>query len=102
MAKPKVTAFPRRWHEDFAATGTKEAIRLSRGDYGCGKQGLDRLVEANRNLAQARVHLSSIGPHSAKRAGRTTRLWRMVGKAEDQVEEASRRFMRCVVNKRRC
>lgn len=90
--------FPRKWHEDFAITSTKEAVRLSRHDYGCGKQALDNIIEANRNVAAARTHLISMGPHSSKR---TMRLWRMIGKAEKQVEESGLRFLRCTVNRRR-
>lgn len=101
MAKPVNTKFPRKWHEDFAATSTKEAVRLSRGDYGCNKEAMDRLIEANRSIAQARTHLVSIGLHSNKRPGRTARLWSAIGKAERQVDQAGANFLRCVINKRR-
>lgn len=96
-AKKPMIKFPRKWHEDFARTGTREAMRLIRRDYGCGAQALDKLVEANRNVAQARTHLISIGPHSSKR---TMRLWKMVGNAETKLDAAEKRFMRCTVNKK--
>lgn len=96
-AKKPMVKFPRKWHEEFARTGTKEAMRLIRPDYGCGAQALNKLVEANRMVAQARTHLISIGPHSSKR---TMRLWRMVGNAETKLDAAGKRFVRCTINKR--
>ena len=101
MAKKPITKLPRAWIEDFVRTETKEAMRLARHDFGCGKQALDNLVEGNRNIAMARVHLSGIGPHSPRKGGRRRHLWASIAKAEKQLDKASDRFMRCTINKRK-
>lgn len=100
MAKPKFTTYPRKWHEDFARTSALNARRRLIYTRSCDPQAVDALVEANRDIAQARVHLSSIGIHSPKgHSNRTRRLWELVSKVDKQVSEADKRVRRCLIRK---
>ena len=101
MAKKPLTKLPRAWIEDFVHSETKEAFLMARNDFGCGKQAFDNLVNGNRHIAMARVHLSGIGPHSKTKGGRGRQMWRRIAKAETALDNAGDRFMRCVINKRK-
>jgi hypothetical protein len=96
----KFTRYPRQWHEDFARTSALEAKRLISRANACDDYSLQALIDANRNIAQARVHLSSIGVQSGSAPNRTQKLWRMVTKIDRAVSAADKRVMkRCKILK---
>lgn len=61
---------------------------------GCSRYGLRNVIEANRDVAQARTHLASIGPREGRR---TLRLWSQVGKIDKRVKAANDGLMKCIV-----
>lgn len=82
-------------HEDAVARVIRKwgnaAIISGRG---CSRYGLKNIIEANRDVAQARTHLASIGPREGRR---TKRLWSQIGKIDKRVKTASDSLMKCIV-----
>ncbi len=67
--------------------------RLHPGPGQCGRSTAARIIKANRDVAQARTHLVSIGPKDSKR---TTRLWKQLSKIEKRLAAANKYLAMCV------
>lgn len=74
----------RRYHETRAIECANDATRRLRG------YGPAGIIQANRLIAQARTHLTSIGPNDGKR---TRQLWAMVCRADRAVARATEQML---------
>jgi hypothetical protein len=68
-------------------------MRYHPGPGQCGRSSTAQIIKANRAVAQARVHLASIGPAEGKR---TKQLWRQVGVLEKKLAVANKYLAMCV------
>ena len=84
----------RKYHEEFAVDAVKTAKRELPYTYECSSQAVYATIRANKDIARARAHLSSIGQREGKR---TRKLWGAVGKVERQVEQAANRIAKCLL-----
>lgn len=96
--KPKVTKYPRAWHEEFAMSNAKSALKDARMVTGCDPQSVYNLVRAERAVAQARVHVFTIGG-SERMSRRTRRIASLVQRADRATDEATNKIARCMIKK---
>ena len=76
---------PRKFHEASAADTLRRALHATeRGTQPCD---VKRFVAASRLVAQARVHINSIGPKDSRR---TRKLWGVVGRLEKRLNSIER------------
>jgi hypothetical protein len=59
----------------------------------CSPSTAYSVIRANRDIAQARVHLSAIGPMEGRR---TSRLWAALQKVQRRVDEAGNYVAKCM------
>jgi hypothetical protein len=78
--------------EEEALRRIRLADNAARRVSGCDTHSLWAVVSAARNVAQARVFLTSIGFHESDR---TRNLWRAVGLADKRADAAIERVERC-------
>lgn len=94
----------REYHEQFAIEAIQAASHETRferagvklkhpGAGQCSPSTAYVVIRANRDIANARVHLSAIGPMESQR---TRRLWAQLAKVERKVEQASNYVARCM------
>jgi hypothetical protein len=94
----------REYHEQFAIEAIQSAAHETRferagvrvkhpGAGQCAPSTAYAVIRANRDIANARVHLSAIGPASSRR---TSRLWAQLSKIERKVEQASNYVAKCM------
>lgn len=62
--------------------------------HSCSPEAVYGLVRANREIAQARTKLVTIGYRDS---ARTMKLWAVVGKVEKQVNAAGNRVAKCLL-----
>ena len=90
----KQKQWTREYHEQFAVEAMESARRELPSTHNCDDRSVYATIRANKDIARARVHLSSIGPQDGKR---TRHLWGALAKVERQVEQASNRAARCAL-----
>ena len=86
--------YTRGTHEQFAVEAARTAISELPYTYNCDPGAVYALVRAKTDIARARVHLAVISMGGSSR--RTVRLWGVVQRAENRVNEASNRVARCL------
>lgn len=96
MKKIPRQGYTRHEREARALENLELARREVKGTYDCSPRSLYALVRANRDIAHARSHLVNIGFHTSKRSAR---LWQLVGRGENEVNEAGNRLARCLLGR---
>lgn len=93
-AGPFVKGYGRHEHETFAIEGAANAMREAGHVLNCDPGSVYALVRANRDLAQARAHLASIGSRSGDR---TSKLWGVIQRAERAVDLKGNKIAKCLL-----
>ena len=95
---PKIKQWGRDWHEERALQSAASATRDLVFTRNCDPQAVYSLSRASKDIAHARTHLVSIGP--GNEGARTKKIWRVVSKAQRQVDLAADRVAKCMLKKR--
>lgn len=73
----------RKFHETMAVDGIRRVSNEISGVHGLSCK-VEKFVKVSRLIAQARVHVNSIGPKDSKR---TRKLWGAIGKIEKRLRD---------------